>query len=184
MLQIRRSAFRFAKRSYRQPSRRYDSTSSHSSSTAHHAEPVNESLGRGFYVSLGAIPLSLALYKFSSTTSDSADPFLTRLINSYSQFQDRWTERNALHTSMIEQAAHDRNLFQSSPASKTIELKFPEIFNTGSPYNIPAGHSADLSALIAHYEKKNAETEEKRMKAAKGEIKKADPEELVRRGTY
>ena len=37
------------------------------------------------------------------------------------------------------------------------------IFNTGSPYNIPAGHSADLGALKAHYEKKNVEAEDKRM---------------------
>ena len=37
------------------------------------------------------------------------------------------------------------------------------IFNTGSPYNIPAGHSADLGALRAHYQKKNMETEEKRI---------------------
>ena len=36
------------------------------------------------------------------------------------------------------------------------------IFNTGSPYNIPAGHSTDLGALRAHYEKKNVEAEEKR----------------------
>ena len=36
------------------------------------------------------------------------------------------------------------------------------IFNTGSPYNIPAGHSADLGALRAHYENKNIEAEEKR----------------------
>ncbi len=27
---------------------------------------------------------------------------------------------------MIEQAAHDRNLFQSSPGSKHVDLKFPE----------------------------------------------------------
>ena len=36
------------------------------------------------------------------------------------------------------------------------------VFNTGSPYNIPAGHSADLGALKAHYEKQNVEAAEKR----------------------
>ena len=39
----------------------------------------------------------------------------------------------------------------------------PRVFNTGSPYNIPAGHSADLGALRAHYARKNVEAEEKRM---------------------
>lgn len=37
------------------------------------------------------------------------------------------------------------------------------IFNTGSPYNIPAGASADLEHLKAHYEKLNVEAEEKRV---------------------
>lgn len=36
-------------------------------------------------------------------------------------------------------------------------------FNSGSPYNIPAGHSADLGGLKAHYAKKNVEAEEKRI---------------------
>ena len=53
------------------------------------------------------------------------------------------------------------------------------IFNTGSPYNIPAGHSADLGALRAHYEKKNVEAEEKRM--AKVREMAADSEALKQR---
>ena len=41
------------------------------------------------------------------------------------------------------------------------------IFNTGSPYNVPAGHSIDLEAVKAHYEKQNAEAELKRMERLK-----------------
>ena len=37
------------------------------------------------------------------------------------------------------------------------------IFNTGSPYNIPAGHSADLGALKAHYHQQNIKAEERRI---------------------
>lgn len=37
------------------------------------------------------------------------------------------------------------------------------VFNSGSPYNVPAGHTADLTELKAHYQKKNLELEEKRM---------------------
>ena len=44
-----------------------------------------------------------------------------------------------------------------------IRLVFYRIFNTGSPYNVPAGHSIDLGAVIAHYEKQNAATEERRI---------------------
>jgi hypothetical protein len=40
------------------------------------------------------------------------------------------------------------------------------IFNTGSPYNVSAGQGArNMDELVAHYEKQNAEREEKRIKA-------------------
>jgi hypothetical protein len=48
------------------------------------------------------------------------------LINSYSDYRERWVARNTLHTAMIEQAAHDRNLFHSSRGSAHVDLKFPE----------------------------------------------------------
>ncbi|KAM0802471.1 hypothetical protein BDR22DRAFT_131930 [Usnea florida] len=138
---------------------------------APHPEPHNENLGRGFYVSIAALALSFALYKFSrSSSSDpstkgdpSKQPLLTRAIGYYDYWQDEYARRSTIHTRMVEQAGADRNLFQSSPWTHHIDLKFPEIFNTGSPYNVPAGHSADLGALRAHYEKKNVEAEEKRM---------------------
>ncbi|MCJ1370323.1 hypothetical protein MMC20_001536 [Loxospora ochrophaea] len=175
MLHTRRQALCLAQRTHIRQQRRFDSSehSGHSSSTSstdhgHHAEPTNESLGRGFYIGLALFPLTFAVYKFSRSSDDSgaesAQPFFTRIINSYSEYKEKWIQRNSLHTQMIEQAAHDRNLFQSSPGSKMVELKFPEIFNTGSPHNVPAGHSANLDELIAHYRKKNAEMEEAKLR--------------------
>ena len=35
------------------------------------------------------------------------------------------------------------------------------MFNVGSQINVPAGHQADLSAITAHYKKRNAEMEDK-----------------------
>ena len=37
------------------------------------------------------------------------------------------------------------------------------IFNTGSPYNVPAGSTVNLDELKAHYQQKNLEAEKKRM---------------------
>lgn len=37
------------------------------------------------------------------------------------------------------------------------------LFNSGSPYNVPAGHTADLSELKAHYQQRNLEIQEKQM---------------------
>jgi hypothetical protein len=40
------------------------------------------------------------------------------------------------------------------------------IFNTGSPYNVSAGQGPrNMDKLVAHYEKLNAEAEEKKQKA-------------------
>ncbi|MCJ1254441.1 hypothetical protein MMC24_002256 [Lignoscripta atroalba] len=139
---------------------------------------------------MAALPLSFAIYKFSrsssaaDSTADAAQPLFTRFINSYSHYKVKWAQRNTLHTVMIEQAAHDRNLFQSSPPSKAVDLKFPEVFNTGSPWNVPAGHYTNLDSLIAHYEKKNADTQEAKMKTLREGKREPDPNEIVRRGTY
>ncbi|MCJ1449789.1 hypothetical protein MMC28_000117 [Mycoblastus sanguinarius] len=149
-----------------------------------HPEPANETLGRGFYVSIAALALSFALYKFSrSSSSDpskagdpSQQPLITRAIQHYNYWQDEFARRNTMHTKMVEQAAEERNLFQSSPWTHHIDLRFPEIFNTGSPYNIPAGHSADLEVLKAHYEKKNVEAQEKRMAKLKASESRHDNE--------
>ncbi|KAL9036051.1 MAG: hypothetical protein Q9214_006305 [Letrouitia sp. 1 TL-2023] len=69
-------------------------------------------------------------------------------------FQESFAERNALHTRVMEQAAHDRNLFANSPNSGYVDLNFPDV---------PAGHSVDLSELIAFYHKKNADNEARKV---------------------
>ncbi|KAI4259682.1 MAG: hypothetical protein LQ352_000615 [Teloschistes flavicans] len=173
MLHQRRQLVRILSRRWRVQQRRYESKSAKGddiTSTAHqasagkhepthhdhHPEPVNESL---------ALPLSFAVYKFSRSSDGSSDeaaqPWLTRMIGRYDSWQQAFGERNALHTKMLEQAGHDRNLFYNSPRSEMVDLSFPEIFNTGSPYNVPAGHGANLDELIAHYKKKNAEQDAK-----------------------
>ncbi|KAL9606223.1 MAG: hypothetical protein Q9179_000620 [Wetmoreana sp. 5 TL-2023] len=121
---------------------------------------------------------AFAVYKFSrssdGSSAESAQPWLTRMIKRYDDWQTRWADRNALHTKMIEQAGHDRNLFHNSQPSALVDLAFPEVFNTGSPYNVPAGHGANLDELIAHYKKKNAEQDamtRARMEARTAELR-------------
>ncbi|KAI9798426.1 MAG: hypothetical protein M1833_004820 [Piccolia ochrophora] len=136
------------------------------SESAHHANPVNESFGKGFFVAIAVIPASFAAIKFlSSSMEDGVSPLLTRVIDSYSVYKERWAERNTLHTRMIEQAAFDRNLFQSAERSPTFELRFPETFNVGSPYNVVAGHGgANLDKLMEHYQRENRECEERKLR--------------------
>ncbi|KAL8879690.1 MAG: hypothetical protein Q9192_008182 [Flavoplaca navasiana] len=195
MLQQRRQIIAVIRQGCRKQQRRFESnfakdndtsTTGHHASAGkaepthhgHHPEPVNESLGRGFYLTLAAIPLSFAIYKFSRSTdgsnAEAAQPWLTRIIRGYDNWHKSYAERNAMHTKMVEQAGHDRNLFTNSTPSPLVDLSFPEIFNTGSPYNVPAGHGANLDELINHYRKKNADQDAKtraRMEARKEELR-------------
>ncbi|MCJ1470834.1 hypothetical protein MMC07_009481, partial [Pseudocyphellaria aurata] len=166
MLQTRRNIIRATRRITSRQQRRYDSSHAASASetkSAHHTphpSPVNESFSRGFYITVAGIPLSFVLYKYSVTFDDNdktSQPALTRLIAYYSDLNAKWERRNTLHSDASAQAAFDRNLFQSTPASQHYELKFPDVFNTGSPYNVPAGHNANFDELIAHYKRQNAE---------------------------
>ncbi|KAL3417567.1 NADH-ubiquinone oxidoreductase 17.8 kDa subunit [Phlyctema vagabunda] len=139
-----------------------------------HAGPAEESLGTQFYFVLALVPASIALYAASTPSADGTQPAFSRLIESYSAYKKEWAEKaaqtNTLHTQMAEQAAFDRNLFQSTPGSPHYELKFPEIFNTGSPYNGVAGHRArNMDEVVAHYHKLNADAEIKKLKALEQE---------------
>ncbi|CAK4032039.1 Hypothetical predicted protein [Lecanosticta acicola] len=136
----------------------------------HHDGPVNESFGKGFYITLAAIPVSLAIYKLSRQGTDE-QPFFTRLIaDTYNSYAIKWAERNDFHTKAVEQAAADRVLFlnESNQNVRHVDLRFPEQFNAGSPWNVPAGHgSADLSELIAKYEKEAYAENEKKLQQLK-----------------
>ncbi|KAM5488344.1 hypothetical protein McanCB56680_000225 [Microsporum canis] len=157
----------------RQQPRRSDSHS------AHH-EPVNEHLGRGFYISVASIPIGLALYKYS-TSDASSKPWLTDVIEAFTASEAVLERNNALHTRAIEQAAADRHLFHSQNPPLTIDLAFPELFNTGSPINMSPGNSAgDLSTVVAHYEKRRADMEEARL----GRMKDGKVQSLYEDGRY
>ncbi|KAK2799014.1 hypothetical protein FQN50_008641 [Emmonsiellopsis sp. PD_5] len=129
----------------------------------HHAEPVNETFGRGFYLSIASVPVGILLYNYS-TSDPEKTPWITRLIEDSFPKESMWERRNAIHTAAIEQAAQDRHLFQSQNDPVNIGLSCPEVFNTGSPMNVPAGNgSADLTAVVSHYQMRNKKTEEQRV---------------------
>ena len=92
----------------------------------HHAEAVNESIGSGFWIAVATIPICYGVYTLSRPGADGKTPYFTELINQYTLKPEDWERRNSLHTKMIEQAAFDRNLFQSEKPSQVIPLKFQE----------------------------------------------------------
>ncbi|KAH8150410.1 uncharacterized protein LAJ45_05621 [Morchella importuna] len=119
----------------------------------HHHPAAEETFGKGFYLSIAAVVGCLAFYKLEQSTAGAKGAPLTRAIEYYSDLSKDWEERNVRHTSMVERAAADRSLFEDSTPSKTVNLRFPERFNTGSPYMNEIGWQGnDLLALKAHYE--------------------------------
>lgn len=78
------------------------------------------------YVVLAVISASYALYHLSQTSEDGTVPAISKIINSYSHYKERWQARNSLHVAMLEQVALDRNLFYNSRRAANIDLKFPE----------------------------------------------------------
>ncbi|KAI9662151.1 MAG: hypothetical protein M1831_002847 [Alyxoria varia] len=141
--------------------------------SAHHSHPAseNESFGKGFYVTLAVLPASYLTYTLSRPGADGKSHPVTQLLDKYSDWREEWEQRNAIHTRLVEQAGHDRNLFIHTPAPNHIELRFPEQFSTGSQVAVHAGSKANLEELIAHYRNKAFEEEdEKTGRLRRGEI--------------
>ncbi|KAJ5997647.1 hypothetical protein N7499_005958 [Penicillium canescens] len=126
-------------------------------------EPVNEGVGRSFYVTVGSLASAYLLYRVSQSNQDSGAPsWISGLISKWTPSQETFEQRNAIHTAIMEKAAEDRHLLQSQGPREAYELKQPDMMNTGSPYNLAAGSRVDLSHVVAHYERKNQEIDEAR----------------------
>ncbi|KAL1980027.1 hypothetical protein VTN96DRAFT_4786 [Rasamsonia emersonii] len=142
----------------RQQPRRFDSHA------AHHAAPANESFGPSFYVAVTTFATGYVLYRIHKASQESgSETWLSSLIRKWTPLEKVFEERNAIRTAAMEKAAVDRHLFASAPGKEYIDLKMPELFNAGSPYNVPPGSQADLSAVAAYYHQKNKEIEEQRV---------------------
>ncbi|PYH35419.1 putative NADH-ubiquinone oxidoreductase 178 kDa subunit [Aspergillus vadensis CBS 113365] len=142
-----------------QQPRRFDSHA------AHHAEPVNESFGRSFYVTFGTFASAFVLYQVAKSNDNSGSPsWITNLIHKWTPDEKIFEQRNAIHTAAMEKVAHDRHLFASQGPREFIELKQPEVsFSAVAPYNVAPGQSADLSHVVAHYQRQNQEMEASRV---------------------
>ncbi|KAF2105393.1 hypothetical protein BDV96DRAFT_592588 [Lophiotrema nucula] len=149
---------------------------------AHHAEPVNESFGKGFWVVLSAFPAGYTLYQISRYDPDDR-PYFTRIIGKYTDIQEQISERNNLHVRMIEQAGSDRVLFRSTEPNEYVDMRFPEIMSVGSPYNVPAGSQTNISHVIDKYRREQVADEEAKLEAMRnGTLKAEQPIDRLPKG--
>ncbi|KAL6248994.1 hypothetical protein RBB50_004057 [Rhinocladiella similis] len=126
----------------------------------------NESLSRGFFISLALVPFAYAVYSISSSPNDNA---ISRLVKQYEDNKKADETKNVVYMTMLEQAASDRQLFAATARDDSgPRLRNPEAFNVGSPYNVSAGNgSANLSALAKFYQDENKEAERLRVERLK-----------------
>ncbi|KAI4865575.1 hypothetical protein F4820DRAFT_419972 [Hypoxylon rubiginosum] len=128
----------------------------------HHAPEVAEGLGTAFYVFAALVPASYIGYSISRPGSDGEPSAVSKWLKNFDYFND-WETRNTLRTNIFEQAAHDKHLLLYSGKSTHVELKTPELFNSGSPWSVPAGHLPNLDHVREHYQKQAAVEEERKL---------------------
>lgn len=128
----------------------------------HHDHGVEEKLGFAFYVTVGTVAGSIFVYSISRTGKNGEESSIHKYLNKLADYKDDWETRNHLVTAAMEQAAHDKHLLFNAPRTRTIELKYPEVFQHGSPFNVPAGHHVNIDKVIAHYQQKHLKEEERK----------------------
>ncbi|KAH9874033.1 hypothetical protein IAQ61_004661 [Plenodomus lingam] len=133
-------------------------------------------MGKGFYGTIALVPAGWALYSVSRKSED-GEPYFTRMMNKVTEgWNSQWTAQNDLHVRMLEQAGEDRVLFQNTQPVQHVEMKFPEIMNNGSPYNVPAGSQVDMQQVIDKYKKIAREDNERKLEALReNKIKSEQP---------
>ncbi|KAI1504370.1 hypothetical protein F5X99DRAFT_371959 [Biscogniauxia marginata] len=143
-------------------SRSYASEShGHDDHHHHGAHQVEEGLGAAFYIFVGAIPLSILGYKITRPGADGEPSAGTKWLAQFDYFNE-FAARNELRMQTLDQAAHDKHLFLHGGKNAHVELKMPELFSAGSPFNVPAGHYPKLDYVAEHYRKQAAAEEERK----------------------
>ncbi|KAF1951941.1 hypothetical protein CC80DRAFT_480405 [Byssothecium circinans] len=142
----------------------------------HSHAPVSEPIGSGFWITVGSIPAAGLIYYVSRSDDPNAPPFLTRMINKYTEADEKLTARNALHVQMMEKAGADKVLFKNSTPQEHVPMKFPEIMNVGSPYNVPAGSQVNMDKVIEKFRREANEDNERKLEALRnGTLKVEQP---------
>ncbi|KUI67479.1 hypothetical protein VM1G_02798 [Cytospora mali] len=137
----------------------HDEDHDHHDHHDHHAPQVAESPGLALYVALGAIGFSMVTYSVSRDKNSS----LTKWIDSITtEDLNAWEQRNTLRTDIAEKAAVDRHVFSSGQKERGFELRTPDLINSGSPHNVPAGHYINLDKVTEHYRQQHLVEEERK----------------------
>ena len=78
-------------------------------------------------MTVGTFAVGYVLYRVQKSYAESdSKSFLSSFIEKWTPQEKIFEERNALHTVVMEKAAHDRHLFASQSGGSSIQLRNPE----------------------------------------------------------
>ncbi|KAJ3820471.1 hypothetical protein F5880DRAFT_1615556 [Lentinula raphanica] len=102
---------------------------------------------RFFVVSL----IAGALYQLAPKPSEEA--FITRWLAMYTTTSEKWLDMNVRHTVLSVDAAEGVNLFTTASRPAMYRMRFPQMLDNASPFNVQVGLNADTRDFVAKTEK-------------------------------
>ncbi|KAF9071082.1 hypothetical protein BDP27DRAFT_1446572 [Rhodocollybia butyracea] len=88
--------------------------------------------------------------KFAEEQSEEA--FITRWIAMYTTSSEKWLDMNAGHTALSKGSAETVHLITSASRPPMHRMRFPQMLDNASPFNVPVGISADTDDFVAKTE--------------------------------
>lgn len=94
-----------------------------------------------FWIFALAVPVSITVYTLSQPSAAGEPTRLTKLLEQWGDYREQNAIRNAMHTRLVEQAGHDKNLFLNTRIGEGYyEMRFPEY---GLEFRLFTGVEAD-----------------------------------------
>ncbi|THH16579.1 hypothetical protein EW146_g4084 [Bondarzewia mesenterica] len=100
---------------------------------------------RGWTYAILAALAAAAFYKYAPAPGE--DNYITRYIQHYTSPKDLWATLNNKHLDQSQIASEARLLTESARRAPIHRYRFPQSFESASPYLIPVGTNIDVAGL-------------------------------------
>ncbi|KAJ3808734.1 hypothetical protein EV368DRAFT_84492 [Lentinula lateritia] len=91
-----------------------------------------------------------AAYQFAPEPSEAA--FVTRWLAMYTTTSEKWLDMNVRHTVLSKEVAEGVNLFTTATRPPINRMRFPQMMDNASPFNVQVGLNADTRDFVAKTE--------------------------------
>ncbi|KAJ4468222.1 hypothetical protein J3R30DRAFT_3560256 [Lentinula aciculospora] len=91
-----------------------------------------------------------AAYQFAPEPSEEA--FVTRWLAMYTTTSEKWLDMNVRHTALSKDIADGVELFATATRPPVHRMRFPQMMDNASPFNVQVGLNADTRNFVAKTE--------------------------------